>query len=98
MAIIIRIVAFLFIIYLVRRLIAGFTKSSKRAATGGGDAKAESRMVKDPMCGMYMDSRLAIKVENRSEAVYFCSEECKRQYVNKYAKEGMGTAMADQGR
>jgi YHS domain-containing protein len=40
-------------------------------------------MVKDPVCGMYMDSRLAIRVESRKEAFYFCSEECKNKYLEK---------------
>ncbi len=40
-------------------------------------------MVKDPVCGMYMDFRLAIPFENRKEAFYFCSEECKNKYLGK---------------
>ena len=38
-------------------------------------------MVKDPVCGMYMDSRLALKVEKKNKTVYFCSEKCKKNYV-----------------
>jgi YHS domain-containing protein len=38
-------------------------------------------MVKDPVCGMYMDSRLAVRFEEGGETVFFCSEECKSKFL-----------------
>ena len=30
---------------------------------------------------MYMDPRLAVRIENRNEIVYFCSEQCKKKFL-----------------
>jgi uncharacterized protein len=95
MLILFRIAIFLFVAYLLRRFIAGFAKSSPKTRTGSSAPNAANQMVKDPMCGMYMDARLAIRIDNRSEAVYFCSEECKEKYANKPTNGGIGAAVAD---
>jgi YHS domain-containing protein len=38
-------------------------------------------MVKDPVCGMYMDPRLALRQEEKGELLFFCSEECRQKYM-----------------
>ena len=48
---------------------------------------AENYMVKDPVCGMYMDSRLAVRLEKGKELTYFCSEECKNKFLDKSSGE-----------
>jgi YHS domain-containing protein len=93
---IIRILLFLFGIYLLRWFLAGFKKSAKKGEAGDGGNNA-SKMVKDPMCGMYMDERLAIRLDNRKEIIYFCSEECKKQYATKSTNEGIGSAFTGHG-
>ena len=55
----------------------------------------DNAMVKDPVCGMYMDSRLAIRLENKNESLFFCSEECRNKFLSKSA--GSGTASAATG-
>ena len=45
-------------------------------------------MVKDPVCGMYMDSRLAVRLEGDKEVLYFCSEDCRKKYLKKPPDEG----------
>jgi YHS domain-containing protein len=96
MSIIFRIfLLFLLAAYLFRRFFAGQKKSPKATEADGNAKNSASRMVKDPMCGMYMDARLAIRLDNRREAVFFCSEECKKKYMNKSANEGVGGAVAD---
>jgi YHS domain-containing protein len=94
MRFLVQIALFLFVAYMFRRLIAGFAKSSNRAQKGNGSQDAANRMVKDPVCGMYMDARLAIRLERRSEVIHFCSEECKKKYINKSSGEGIGSAAA----
>jgi YHS domain-containing protein len=84
----------LFVLFLLRRFIAAFVKSPNRAQKDGSSQDAGNRMVKDPVCGMYMDQRLAVKLEKRSEVVHFCSEECKNKYINKSSGGGVGTAAA----
>jgi uncharacterized protein len=92
---IIRILLFLVVLYLCRWIFAGFKKSPKTTQAGANGANSASHMVKDPMCGMYMDARLAVRLDNRKESVYFCSEECKKKYMNKSANEGIGNTVAD---
>jgi YHS domain-containing protein len=41
-------------------------------------------MVKDPVCGMYMDPRLAIRLPNRKGDIFFCSEACRRRYEEEH--------------
>lgn len=51
-------------------------------------------MVKDPVCGMYMDSRLAVQVHSQDAVIYFCSEECKEKFLAQSPGEGTGSAAA----
>jgi YHS domain-containing protein len=41
-----------------------------------------SRMVRDPVCGMYLDSSLAVRVDRKPESVYFCSEDCRSKFLS----------------
>ena len=59
--------------------------SAKPQGTGGN-------MVKDPVCGMYMDPRLAVKHETKTGVFYFCSEECKNRFLQTYSVEGSGAS------
>jgi uncharacterized protein len=94
-AIIIRILFYIFVALLIRWFFVSRKKSPKAAEAGANPGNGASRMVKDPMCGMYMDERLAIRMDNRRDAVYFCSEECKEKYMNKSTNEGIGSSVAD---
>jgi uncharacterized protein len=58
-------------------------RSSGRA---GSEASARSdavtqEMVKDPVCGLYVPGRDALRIEVQGVPVYFCSEQCRRKYV-----------------
>jgi uncharacterized protein len=79
----------IFLLWLLRIVLAkvfGGARQKPRASE-----KPSNNMVKDPVCGMYMDSRLAIRFESSNEAHYFCSEECKKKYLNKSAEKGHPT-------
>jgi len=49
-------------------------------------------MVKDPVCGMYMDSRLAVRLDKEREEFFFCSEDCKKKYLNQSAGAASNSA------
>lgn len=91
--IVLRILFIAFGIWIFRRLLMAF-QAPKRAGSPTTPAGAENTMVKDPVCGMYMDSRLAIRLEDRSEALFFCSEECRKKFLNKSAGEGINSSAA----
>jgi uncharacterized protein len=79
---ILRILFLAFIIWLVRFVLALFMGSAKKANRKNTAKDAENYMVKDPVCGMYMDSRVAIRLEKGKETIYFCSEECKKKFLD----------------
>ena len=82
----VRILVFLYALWLLRRLIAFLSGGQKRrpAPTGGRDENQPpaSHTVKDPVCGMYMDPRLAVRIDRGKEPVFFCSKECKEKYLS----------------
>lgn len=55
--------------------------SSAEAARRGGVRAVQGKMVKDPQCGMYVASSLALNARRRGEVFYFCSEECRDQFL-----------------
>jgi YHS domain-containing protein len=93
--IVLRILLMAFAVWIFRRLLMAF-QTPKRAGSPKNTNGADKTMVKDPVCGMYMDSRLAIRLENQSEAIFFCSEECRKKFLSKSAGGGMDSAAAGQ--
>ena len=89
-SILVRILILVLILWLLRRLLARILGTPRRSQQSGSQA-VSNYMVKDPVCGMYMDSRLAVQLEDRKESLYFCSEECKNKYIDRNA-EGKGPA------
>jgi len=54
----------------------------KRAARARPGSKAiEGRMVKDPQCGMYVASSLAVALDSSEQKLYFCSDDCRDTYL-----------------
>jgi YHS domain-containing protein len=80
------------VIWLLRQFMALFMGASRKSQPKNSSADVANHMVKDPICGMYMDSRLAVRLESGKETVYFCSEECKDKYLNKPAGDETGSA------
>jgi uncharacterized protein len=86
MSYLLRIILILLFIWLIRRLVYAFMGTARKTPAKSNPADAKNYMVKDPVCGMYMDSRLAIRLEKGKDSVYFCSEECKKKYLNQSEK------------
>ena len=40
-------------------------------------------MFKDPVCGMEVDERKALKAEKDGKAYYFCSDNCRAKFFGK---------------
>jgi hypothetical protein len=55
------------------RILGGFL----RGGVAGGQA-APGEMVRDPVCGTWIDRRLALPGRRGAETVPVCSEECRR--------------------
>ncbi|MBI3597687.1 MAG: transcriptional regulator [Nitrospirae bacterium] len=70
-----------FILYLVVRLLIGFSYLSsqrrKRQEQLGGE------MVKDPICDTYVPKSRAIEKNVNGQTIYFCSQECIDAFFKK---------------
>lgn len=91
-SILFKLLALILILWLVRRILGSILGSPKQPDTTGKPNGVPNNMVKDPVCGMYMDSRLAVQLEKRKETFYFCSEECKNKYLGISTKGEARTA------
>ena len=82
-----RFLLFLAAFFLVRKVMNlvlgwGSPSGNRRSRPGTGNEKAiEGRMVKDPHCGIYVASSLALTLGSGEKAVYFCSQDCKQAYL-----------------
>jgi len=85
LALLTRLLIFISALWLVRRLLGAIFGGSRiHRGAGARNAASEStgqKMVKDPICGMYMDPRLALHLENRDGSFFFCSDECRRKFL-----------------
>jgi YHS domain-containing protein len=90
-----RLLLFLFVFLLLQKLVSYFYKGSPRwmrgtrpKQTSTGDRAIEGRTVKDPECGMYVASSLAVPLKMEGKTLYFCSEECKEIHLRKKRSNG----------
>jgi len=79
-AYIFRILLIILAVWLFRLLLTAFLRQ-KKAGSPNKTSDTGKNMVKDPVCGMYMDPRLAVKHEIKNGIFYFCSENCKKKFL-----------------
>ena len=80
-----KVVLYLFLLFLFLTVLRGlriflaavFRPQWPRAARPGGTREAE--MVRDPVCGTWIDRGLAVLVRRGAETVPVCSDECRRR-------------------
>ncbi len=73
-------VVFLFLTVLrgLRIFLAAFMRPGGAAARPGNVGAPEGEMVRDPICGTWIDRRLALPGTLRGAAVAVCSEKCRK--------------------
>lgn len=78
-----KIVLFLVVLFLalwalraLRLLLASLFAGVRRAR--GTPARVEGEMVRDPVCGVWIDRRLALPAGTGPHAALVCSPECRR--------------------
>jgi YHS domain-containing protein len=69
------------VLYALRFLGKLFGKPTQQTKSGSRRREKTQKMVKDPVCGMYLDPGLAIRLAQREGELYFCSEECRQKYL-----------------
>lgn len=61
----------------------GSIKNTARKKTGSGGAvnEIDDVMVQDPVCKVYFPQREAYRLRYGGEDLYFCSEKCKKKFI-----------------
>ena len=49
---------------------------------------ATGEMVKDPVCGAYVEAEGGITVRNGEKVIHFCSYECREKYIKRLQEQG----------
>ena len=88
MLFLLRILAFFGVFWVLQRLLMLFSGSRPKRARPQPPDGAASNTVKDPVCGMYMDPRLALRLQIKGEDLFFCSEDCRNRYQEEMAGRG----------
>ncbi len=50
------------------------------------DPHQPKRLVRDPVCNLYLPEEDAVKLNWKGQVYYFCSEECKRKFIENEGK------------
>ncbi len=62
-------------------LLFGTPRKQAPPGTTATNIPDTNKMVRDPICGMYLDPRLAVSLKNKKDTLYFCSQECRQKYT-----------------
>jgi len=78
---------------LIGSLLARVLTLSKdvRARSGAGSEQARrtiaGQTIKDPQCGMYVATDLAVAAKVNGQTFHFCSEECRDHFINEQVRD-----------
>ncbi len=90
---ILRILLVVLLIWLIRRLMARVlaaflaalrgapSQTRSRAASADQKRVVKGTMVRDPNCGTYVASELAIAARSGGQTFHFCSQECREEFI-----------------
>ena len=69
---------------LVTRVFSPLLEKHSKPRAGADSARetVAGRMIKDPQCGMYVATDLAMTTRVNGKTLYFCSEECRDNFIN----------------
>ncbi len=75
----------MFVYFAIKNLFSGPSRKmpgNKQPQNGSHDLQGTSEMAQDPVCGTYVQTETSPSLLRDGERLYFCSEECKRKFVN----------------
>ena len=85
-----RFLFFLLLLLVVRAIIARLfgtrrkpSGNQPRGRWNRARATVRGRMVKDPQCGIYVATDLAVRTRTKDTNLYFCSEECRDKFLRR---------------
>lgn len=71
----------------IRKLLAPWMGTQTTAARSPSTRTIRGQTVRDPQCGMYVATDLAIQANQETETLYFCSESCRDAYLSQQRVE-----------
>lgn len=86
---IVKVLIFALVAYALYRLFLNDRKKKdETAAQQKENLVATGEMVKDPVCGAYVEADSGITVRNGEKVIHFCSYECREKYLKQLEKQG----------
>lgn len=82
MSFLIRILTFLGVLWVLGKMIGFLTGKPNQSSRSKPETANPTNTVRDPVCGMYMDPRVAIRHPGKSGDLFFCSENCRNRYLD----------------
>ncbi len=84
----IRLVIIIIVIYILYRVLwkgdwfpSLFGNKEKEDRNQPPSSLPVEEMKRDPVCGTFLPEKQAIKLKKRGQTHYFCSEQCKKKFV-----------------
>ena len=78
---VIRVLLVALILRVVVSFIRGVASGTRSGTTGDpGESRKSVPLVKDPVCGTYVEPSHAVSTRTGSTVYYFCSETCRRTF------------------
>ncbi len=85
-----KVVIFALVAYALYRMFMNDRKKSEEKSTKTQESRvAAGEMVKDPVCGAYVEKDSSITVRNGDVVHHFCSYECREKYLKQLEEQGM---------
>ena len=84
-----RLLILLGIIYLCYRALKSWMlqgESAKKTVFNTTAAQIDDVMIQDPFCEIYFPKKDGVHLRINGKDLYFCSEECRDKYLEKYKK------------
>lgn len=73
-----------FLFYMVLKFVGLFLRGLRAGLAGPAEPerpKDQKRMVRDEVCGMYIPDDEAVRLKKDGREHFFCSEECRRLFL-----------------
>ncbi|MEF3169246.1 MAG: transcriptional regulator [Deltaproteobacteria bacterium] len=76
-----------FLIYLLFKRVFTRQATQRPYAEQRRPSPIQDELVRDPVCGVYCPKRDALMLRTWGETHYFCSEECRRRFLQENSPE-----------
>ncbi len=72
------------VLYLFYLLFLKPSYKTKKTRREGSPSPGVKRLVKDPVCGVYIQEDMAVKLYYKGQTYYFCSKECRDEFLKSH--------------